>query len=190
MATKRNRNTRRRRKCSSSSSSSKSISLLMLVLVMVLTMLVSTITTVSAGAGTLVKGINSYSNASVEQLRKVTKGTRLSGYEQTILDAEKKYDVNALFICAVAKVETGMGNAGTGKSKNNAFGLTNGSGYARYDNIGVSVQEFARIINTKYFKNGKYTAYQIGNMYCPSNPSSWASKVDSALTELYKKCLN
>jgi|GEM_PF-2161679 len=185
MATKRNRNTRRR-KCSSSSS--KSISLLMLVLVMVLTVLVSTITTVSAG--TLVKGINSYSNASVEQLRKVTKGTRLSGYEQTILDAEKKYDVNALFICAVAKVETGMGNAGTGKSKNNAFGLTNGSGYARYDNIGVSVQEFARIINTKYFKNGKYTAYQIGNMYCPSNPSSWASKVDSALTELYKKCLN
>ena len=77
MATKRNRNTRRR-KCSSS----KSISLLMLVLVMALTVLVSTITTVSAG--TLVKGINSYSNASVEQLRKVTKGTRLSGDEQTI----------------------------------------------------------------------------------------------------------
>lgn len=145
------------------------------------------ISTQAVLAGEVVKGINSYSKASIEQLQKITKGTRLAGYEQVILDTEQQYDVNAMFICAVAKVETGLGNAGVGKSRNNAFGLTKGSGYATYDNIGISVQEFGRIISSKYFKNRKYTASQVGAMYCPSNPGSWASKVDSTLTDLCSK---
>jgi len=142
-----------------------------------------------AYAANLTKGINSYSYASIEQLQKVTKGTPLYGYEQTILDTEKANDVNALFILAVAQTETGFGTTGTGKSRNNAFGLTSvKGGYAYYDNIGDSIKAFGRNIKNVHFNNGRFTLQQINSVYCPDN-SNWAKSVETNINSVYSKML-
>ena len=131
---------------------------------------------------TLTRGINSYSYATVTDLQKVTKGTRLYGYEQQIINVERKYQVNAFFILAVANVETGMGNAGVGLSRNNCFGMRGNSDFYYYNNPGQSVDAFGSLISNFYFANGRYTAYQIGQWYCDTY---WASKVTNEIDRLY-----
>jgi hypothetical protein len=141
-------------------------------------------------ANELTKGINSYSFATVEQLQKVTVGTRLYGYEQVILDTEKANDVNAIFILAVAQTETGFGMAGVGKSRNNAFGLTSSKGgYAYYNNIGESIKAFGSNIKNVHFNNGRYTLGQINSVYCPGN-SNWAKSVDNNINSVYNKMIS
>lgn len=156
-------------------------------------MIVSTLliwNTSPASAGELTKGVNSYSNATIAQIQKVTAGTSLSGYEQVILDTEAKYDVNAIFILAVAQTETSMGLAGVGrKHKNNLFGITNGSGFATYSNPGESVEAFGALISNYYFSNGKYSLAEIGSKYCPATYSEWAKKVEQNINSIYQKML-
>lgn len=143
----------------------------------------------TAYAANLTKGINSYSYATIEQLKKVTSNTPLQGYEQVILDTEKANDVNALFILAVAQTETGFGKTGTGKSRNNAFGLTSvKGGYAYYNNIGESVRAFGKNIKNVHFSNGRYTLPQINSVYCPSN-LSWAKSVENNINSVYNKMI-
>lgn len=132
----------------------------------------------------LTRGINSYSYATVTDLQKVTKGTRLYGYEEKIIEVERKYQVNAFFILAVANVETGMGCAGVGSSRNNCFGMKGGSGFRYFDNPGQSVEAFGELISRKYFGNGRYTAYSIGQWYCDTY---WATKVTNEIDRLYYK---
>ena len=142
-------------------------------------------------AGNLTKGVNSYSNATIAQLQKVTKGTGLYGYEQVILDVEKEYQVNAFFILGVAQKETSLGTTGTGKSKNNAFGLTSTrGGYATYSNIGESVRAFGKNIRRVHFNNGRYTIPKIAKVYCPGNWSNWSNSVENNINSLYKKMLS
>jgi len=132
----------------------------------------------------LTKGINSYSYATVADLQKVTSGTRLYGYEEKIIEMERTYQVNAFFILAVANVETGMGCAGVGRSRNNCFGMKGGSGFQSFENTGQSVEAFCKLIANKYFANGRYTAYQIGQWYCDTY---WATKVTDEIDNLYYK---
>lgn len=142
--------------------------------------------TAYAENGSIVKGVNSYSNATVSDLYKVTKGTRMEGYEQTILDTESTYGVNALFIIAVAQTETSMGLAGVGRAhKNNLFGMTGNGGFISYESPGDSIQAFGKLINTRYFAKGRYSLGQIGAVYAAD--SNWALKVESNINNVYNK---
>lgn len=145
--------------------------------------------TIPVYAGTLTKGVNSYSNVTIGQLQKITKGTPLYGYEQTILNTEKKYQVNAFFILAVAQNETSFGRTGVGKSRNNAFGLTSRKGgYAYYNNIGESVAAFGSNIKNVHFNNGRYTLPQINSVYCPGN-KNWAKSIENNINSIYNKMI-
>lgn len=139
-----------------------------------------------AGDNEIVKGVNSYSNATTSDLYKVTKGTRMEGYEQTILDTESEYGVNALFIIAVAKTETSMGMAGVGRAhKNNLFGMAGRRGFISYVSPGDSIQAFGKLIKTRYFANGRYSLSQIGAIYAADG--NWAQKVENNINIVYDK---
>ncbi len=156
------------------------------VMATIIALLTFSTTTMAAEEGhQLTRGINSYSYATVSDLQKVTKGTRLYGYEEKIIEMERQYQVNAFFILAVANVETGMGCAGVGKSRNNCFGMKGGStGFQCFDNTGQSVEAFCKLIANKYFVNGRYTAHSIGQWYCDTY---WATKVTDEIDNLYYK---
>lgn len=160
------------------------------IVIMLIATILITCSPVNADT-TLTRGVNSYSHATVAQLRKVTKGTRFEGYEQVILETEKANDVNAFFILAVAKEETSLGCAGTGLSRNNAYGLTSSKGgYAYYDSIGESIRAFGSNIKNVHFKNGRYTISSIGKVYCPGNWSQWSSEVENNINDLYYEMLS
>lgn len=135
----------------------------------------------------LTRGIMSRSYASREQISKVTTGTRLEGFEDQILCTEYTYGVNAIYILAVAKVETGFGAAGVGRShKNNLFGITGGGGYAYYESPIKSVEAFGELMSEKYFPNGYDTLSKIGPKYCNS---AWSLKVEEEINTIYNQML-
>lgn len=133
---------------------------------------------------TPVKGVNSYSNCTVQELQMVTKGTPMYGYEWKILEVEKKYQINALFICSVALTETGMGTTGVGASRNNLFGMRGSKGFYWYDNPGQSIEAFGSCINRVYWANNRKTLPRIAEWYCDA---SWAKKVEQGINYLYNK---
>lgn len=131
---------------------------------------------------TPVRGVNSWSNLTIAQLQQLTYGTKLSGYEQLILDLERQYQINAFFIIAVAKVETAGGNAGVGQSKNNLYGMRGSNGFYYYSNAGESTKAFCDTISTLYFANGRYSLSAIAEWYCNSH---WGYKVEDMINDLY-----
>lgn len=131
-----------------------------------------------------VKGVNSYSGCTVEELRKITKGTPMQGCEQVILDIEKEYQINAFFTCAVALTETGMGKTGVGASQNNLFGMRGSKGFYWYDSPEESIRAFGGCIYRVYWKNGRKTLPRIAEWYCDS---SWAKTVERNINYLYGK---
>lgn len=158
------------------------------IIILLATLILVISSNISAFAGTnLVKGVNSYSNATIEQLQKITKGTPMYGCEQVILDTEKQNDLNAIFICAVAETETSMGLAGVGRSHlNNLFGTRNKYGWIYYSNPSESIKAFGSMINRIYFGNGLYSLSAIGNKYCGGD---WANKVERNINKLYNQML-
>jgi len=152
---------------------------------------IAILTTTNALAGTpsgrvVVRGVNSYSNCTAADLRKITAGTKLQGYEQTILDVEKRYQINAFFICAVANQETQMGLTGVGADRNNLFGMRGSDGFFYYSNAGESVESFGRCIYNLYWANGRKTLPRIAEWYCDP---SWAYYVENSINYLYYKMI-
>jgi len=131
-----------------------------------------------------VRGVNSYSGCTVSDLRKITVGTKMEGYEQTILDVEKEYQINAFFICSVALTETAMGKTGVGASRNNLFGMRGSKGFYYYNNAGESIRAFGSCIYRVYWKNNRKTLPRIAEWYCDR---AWAKTVENNINFLYNK---
>lgn len=139
----------------------------------------------TAFADSLTKGVMSRSYASKEQIAKVVAGTRLEGCEDHILYTEYTYGVNAIYILAVAKTETGYGAAGVGRShKNNLFGITASDGFATYSSPAESVTAFGKLMSEKYFPRGYDTLTKIGPVYCDSD---WSLKVENDINTIYNQ---
>ena len=134
-----------------------------------------------------VKGVNSYSGCTVSDLRKITKGTKMEGCEQTILDVEKQYQINAFFICSVALTETGMGKAGVGVSRNNLFGMRGKNGFYYYSSAHESIRAFGNCIYKVYWQNNRKTLPRIAEWYCDRQ---WAYAVENNINFLYNKMLS
>ena len=61
--------------------------------------------------------------------------------------ASKKYNIPQSVILGFAGLETSFGTAGTGKSKNNLFGIMNSDGTAKkYSSVADSVDDFAALV--------------------------------------------
>lgn len=79
-------------------------------------------------------------------------------------EASKKYGIPQSVILGFAGLETSFGTAGTGKSKNNLFGIMNSDGVAKsYATVTDSVEDFAKLVtgnkdSAQSQKYGKATA--------------------------------
>jgi flagellum-specific peptidoglycan hydrolase FlgJ len=109
---------------------------------------------------------------------------KLKDYAQEFCDGEEDYQVNMLFVMAIAKEETGSGTAGVGREhKHNLFGIKGSKGYRAFENYGESIENQFRMLKEVYFDNGRTTISSIAEWYCVP-PDEWARKV-SRSTEVY-----
>jgi hypothetical protein len=120
-------------------------------------------------------------------------GTALAGHglEETILEVEQQYGINALFTIAVMKLESGNGSSRLAKNKNNLFGLnaTSGDKNSRafsFETKGDSVRKFGQLLSKSYVGKGYTTVDKIATKYCPAN-SKWSGLVKNIMKKDYGK---
>ncbi len=123
----------------------------------------------------------------------IFEGTALAGHglEETILEVEEQYGINALFTIAVMKLESGNGKSRLAKSKNNLFGLNAISGDAHnkafsFETKGDSVRKFGQLLSKNYVGKGYTTIEKIATKYCPAN-SKWSRLVKNIMNSDYGK---
>ena len=71
--------------------------------------------------------------------------------------AEQEHGVNAIFLAAVAALESGWGESTLAEGRNNLFGWTSASGYSRFPSKRACIDHVARFIAEHYLaEGGKY----------------------------------
>lgn len=112
---------------------------------------------------------------SVEELEERLKGN-LKPYAQAFLYAEEDYEINALFLCAVAALESGWGEHCF--RPNNFFGFMTKREFRTPEECIDFVAWFLRKNylneNGKYYRGG--TLADIGKIYCPDD-GTWVRLV-------------
>ncbi|MFX3636789.1 MAG: glucosaminidase domain-containing protein [Candidatus Pristimantibacillus sp.] len=128
-----------------------------------------------------------------DHIATILKNTALGGQglEESILEIEDEYGINAYFTIAVMKLESGNGKSKLAKSKNNLFGLNATGGNAHknafsFETKGDSVRKFGQLLAKNYVGKGYTTIEKIAKKYCPANPK-WASLVTNIMKRDYKK---
>ncbi|RKP58048.1 hypothetical protein D7Z26_00630 [Cohnella endophytica] len=135
------------------------------------------------------------SGLSEEDVARIFDGTALAGngLEETVLEVEEQYGINALFTIAVMKLESGNGSSKLARSKNNLFGLNAITGDAHnrafsFETKGDSVRKFGQLLSKNYVGKGYTTIEKIATKYCPAN-SNWSGLVKNIMKKDFEKLI-
>ncbi len=121
-----------------------------------------------------------------EQLERALTGTALSGLGAFYAEKERTHGINALFLIAVAKLESAGGTSSLARRQNNLGGLKNGgSGYLSFGSREECVEYMADLLKDNYLsEGGKYykgkTTQSVSIRYCEQS-ASWYSQVESLM---------
>ncbi|WP_239616698.1 glucosaminidase domain-containing protein [Cohnella mopanensis] len=137
--------------------------------------------------------VGTESGLSEEDIKLIFDGTDLAGngLEETILEVEQEYGINALFTIAVMKLESGNGSSRLAKNKNNLFGLNASGDNAHkrafsFETKGDSVRKFGQLLSDHYVDKGYTTIEKIATKYCPAN-SKWSGLVKNIMKKDFGK---
>lgn len=139
------------------------------------------------------------SNITYNQLRLALEDYNMQKLAKYIIEAEKEYKVNALFLAGLIANETGYGTSRRYLEDNNVGGYevyTASSKGRIFDSKEESVYEVARLLSEDYldedgiYHNGK-SSYSINILYCKSTSSGdaydWHRTIDKIANELKDK---
>jgi beta-N-acetylglucosaminidase len=109
-----------------------------------------------------------------------------SGLGKSLVSSEKKYNVNGIFILAVAMR---MSNNGTSKlacRSNNLFGMLKSDcrTYIKFDSNSKSVEYFSKLMSIYYFNNGYNTIDKVSKKYIPGASDKWKSDIISNIRNI------
>ena len=118
----------------------------------------------------------------------------LSGIEDTLLEAQDEYQVNAILILAIVRLESGNGKSKIAQSKNNLGGITavekSVTVYKSFDTKGDCIIYMAKLLSKNYLTDGGkyfngYTLPDIAKKYSAS-PDKWCNLVKELIYEIQK----
>ena len=116
----------------------------------------------------------------------------LSGIEETLIEVQDEYKVNAILILAIVRLESGNGKSNIAKSKNNLGGIITSEKsvrvYKSFDTKSDCVIYMAKLLGENYLtKGGKYfnghTLTDIAKNYSAS-PDKWSDLVKDLIYEI------
>ena len=129
--------------------------------------------------------VTKVSNLTEEQYYILTEGTWWEGYEQTLMDLEQNYGINAFFAMSVSTLESGNGTSVRATNNSNYYGAEVGK---RFDGLYDNTMYFGDFLNRLYVDKGLVSVYQIGPKYCPPN-RNWENYMATNMQELYNKVM-
>lgn len=130
------------------------------------------------------------SGFTAEELESLVADTGLAGLGAYYAEKEKTHEINALFLIAVAKLESGFGKSNLAKNSNNLGGLKNGNGgYMKFDSKEDCIEYQATLLRDNYLsEDGKYyagkTTKGVSKYYCEGS-SSWYKQVEGLMKKGY-----
>lgn len=123
----------------------------------------------------------------------------LSGVIDDLIYIQETYKVNAIFAIAVTQCESGCGTGWDlidsstfnwcsvkGSYNGNSYTDREGTKWKKYSSFGEAIRDFGHLIaeSDYYYKAGKYSIEEIGEVYCGK---SWSKTVSKYVSEMYKK---
>jgi beta-N-acetylglucosaminidase len=107
---------------------------------------------------------------------------------ESIIQVEKQFGVNAIFISAIAKHESGNGTSRAFRDLNNAFGI---GPHKYFSSHGQAVKYFGRLIRNNYLNtNGQYyngkSVYAISIKYCQDG-TDWTGLVQANANDIIEE---
>lgn len=97
---------------------------------------------------------------------------KLSGTAKDFITAGQKYNLNPLFLAAIAQHETGNGTSRAILEKNNVAGMMGRNGLRTYNTLQESIDAMASNLRRNYLNQGLTTISQIGAKYAPVGASN------------------
>lgn len=138
--------------------------------------------------------IRKKSNATISDLDKILKDSKIKGTGKYFKNAEDIYGVNAYVLIAIAKLESQWGESQIARDKNNLFGFR---AYDRapyesaksYESYKDSIYDVARYLSKNYLRPGAtyfngYSLEAVNKKYCTD--FSWAGKLRNILNRIAK----
>ena len=121
----------------------------------------------------------------------------LSGIEGTLIEAQELYNVNAILMLAIIRLESGNGGSSLARNQNNLGGITaprnSVTVYRSFDSKGDCVIYMAQLLGEQYLSEGGrffsgYTLDDINKRYSAS--SAWSAKVSDIMYEIQGRLAN
>ena len=147
----------------------------------------------------LFRDLRKPTNYTAEELNKVyslmnIQGSRLSGKGEVFKEAEKRYQVNALYLMAHSALESAWGRSQIAKDKNNFFGIaaydtTPYDSAKSFDNVDKGILGAAKWIRENYIDEGRtYLGNKSSgmNVLYASDPY-WGEKIASIMMTINSK---
>lgn len=130
------------------------------------------------------------SNTTVEQINAALKGTRLAGLGQAYIDAELKYQINAIYLVAITIHESAWGNSRLARNKNNISGFRAYDSNPYHDALYFATKDqcimrTAQLLRDGYISRGLYTIKAVGGRY--ATDPKWSVKVHSIAKMIMKR---
>ena len=147
----------------------------------------------------LFRDLRKPTNYTAEELNKVyslmnIQGSRLSGKGEVFKEAEKRYQVNALYLMAHSALESAWGRSQIAKDKNNFFGIaaydtTPYDSAKSFDNVDKGILGAAKWIRENYIDEGRT---HLGNKSSGMNTlyasdPYWGEKIASIMMTINSK---
>ncbi len=124
-------------------------------------------------------------NGSAKDLNRCLKGTKLAGMGQMFLDAQDKYGINAIFLMAIARGESGYGK----RPQKNPYSIF-GTGDRTSKSYAQCLDKLGNNLKQNYItKNKLETLDKINKRYAPDN-SKWAEGIAKHMSIISKQIMS
>lgn len=111
-------------------------------------------------------------------------GFLLNQCGQALIEMEETYSINALYVIAMARVESGLKSSQLAVKYNNPLSVYTKSGKLKsYSTISEAINGIGKLLKESYYdKRNCRNIYEVGKIYCET--SGWADKVYSYVYSL------
>jgi hypothetical protein len=111
----------------------------------------------------------------------------LKGLGQAFYEGEQQYNINALFVLAIVRLESGNGTSSLARNHNNLGGIKSGEdGYRSFATKEECVKYMFDLLSRKYVSQGRTTIGTIGQIYCTTD--EWVPQVTEIMNDLIMTC--
>lgn len=121
------------------------------------------------------------SGLSTQAFDKLLEWSPLAGHGCDVLEMEQTYQVNGVFALAVAMTESGLGESGLAKSKNNYFGMLGRS----FATPREGILAFGDLMSKPLYRGRDLDA--IAKTYCPPTAGQWAGSIRSLMSSFWQR---